>query len=219
MPRPKMIYHGNTVPRAVTGVTVPDVVKGGVPLPRPHGTKAVLPITGPSKLICIGIDPGSSGGIAVIDTDGVFLHKMPDTERDIWDFIRQYDRPHRDVVALIEKVGGFMGRKGGEDEQRNRASGHTMFTFGMGYGLLRMALIAAYIPFEEVLPKTWQKEFSIQGRKKAEPKSVLKRRCKEKAQQLFPRERIINDTADALLIAEYCRRKHCMPEGASRLEE
>jgi Holliday junction resolvasome RuvABC endonuclease subunit len=81
------------------------------------------------------------------------------------------------------------------------------FKFGVGYGGLRMALIAASIPFEEVTPRTWQKALGVVVRKKTETKTQFKNRLKAKAQQLFPRESITLKTADALLIAEYCRRK------------
>ncbi len=76
----------------------------------------------------------------------------------------------------------------------------SMFTFGMGYGGLRMALIAAAIPFVEVTPQSWQKAIGCltQGDKNV---------SKAKAQQLFPTVKVTHAVADALLLAEWRRRQ------------
>lgn len=118
--------------------------------------------------------------------------------------------------AIIEKVGGFMGgtEEGGGDnpgKRKNIASGHTMFTFGASFGALRMCLIAAEIPYEEVLPRVWQRGLGIPARTKSEDRVQYKRRLKEVAQGLFPRQVITLATSDAILIAEFNRRKR---EGA-----
>lgn len=133
------------------------------------------------------------------------------TERDVWTWVQSVEIKARArgsrPFAVIEKVGGFMGREAGEGgAPRNRASAHTMFQFGVGYGLLRMALIAAGIPFEEVLPRKWQGGLGISPRKKTEGKTEWKNRLKARAQQLFPATKVTLATSDALLLAEYARR-------------
>lgn len=166
--------------------------------------------------IFLGIDPGASGGLAVIDTsDGmepVDCVPMPRTEVDVWTWIKDYDQTalmnRRRVFAVIEKVGGFMGNVAGEEgENKNRASAHTMFVFGRGVGVLVGCLIAAGIPFEEVAPVSWQKEYGIR-RHHGEKKTAFKGRLKAVAQKLFPDVHIINPTADAVLLAEFARRKY-----------
>lgn len=180
--------------------------------------------------IYIGIDPGASGGIAGILPKASECRGMPQTETDIWGLFRYYQNWHvhnrYQIVAVIEKVGGFI--QGGEDRQ----PGSAMFKFGMSYGGLRMALIAAGIPFEEVAPRTWQKALGIapkrshtgtkeviisKGKRKGQTKTVkcggessgeFKNRLKAKAQQLFPQLTVTLATADSLLIAVYCQRKH-----------
>lgn len=142
----------------------------------------------------IGIDPGKSGGIAIIDSRVTFTRPMPSSERGIWEVIAVEDNSH--TFAVIEKVHA-MPKQGVT----------SMFTFGVGYGGLRMALIAAGIPFEEVTPQKWQKSFGM-VRKKSELNSVWKRRLMAKAQQLFPLVDVTLKTADALLIAEYARRTY-----------
>ncbi len=142
-----------------------------------------------SKLF-IGIDPGKSGGIAFITQDGkAWAFKMPETERDIWDHLRAYSGSmDYDPVALIESVHAMPGQ-----------GVTSTFTFGQGFGGLRMALVAAEIRFETITPQKWQKGMSCLT---GGDKNV----SKAKAQQLFPDLKITHAIADALLIAEYNRR-------------
>ena len=141
-------------------------------------------------MIYIGIDPGLSGGIAKLnDTGGVVsVEKMPPTDYDVYDLLAHLDMGAE--KAVIERVSA--------SPQMGVTSA---FTFGKGYGGLRMALTAAGIPFEEVTPQRWQK--AMQCLTKGD-KNVSKRR----AQQLFPQVKVTHAIADALLIAEYCRRFH-----------
>jgi len=148
----------------------------------------------------IGIDPGQSGGLAQLDSEGVVsLNPMPVTERDIFEWFDPWiGEPFAYPFACIEKVHAM--------PQQGVSS---TFKFGVGYGGLRMALIAAGVPFEEVTPRAWQKALGIPPRKvKRESKTLFKSRLKAKAQQLFPQERITLKTCDALLIMEYCRRTY-----------
>lgn len=155
----------------------------------------------PSSTVYLGIDPGQAGGLAALTANGVCRHidSMPDTEKDVWDWLLNV-RPIRGIrttVAVIEKVHA-MPKQGVS----------STFKFGMGYGGLRMALIARGIRFEEIRPAQWMKEFGIPRKGKNEPKSAHKNRLKAKAQQLFPAVNVTLKTADALLLAEYCRRKN-----------
>lgn len=157
-------------------------------------------VPSPTTPAFIGIDPGVSGGVASIWGHSVVMEAMPPTEADIFAWFLSQKPREINYFAVIEKVGGFI--KG------NPAPGSAMFKFGVGYGGLRMALIACGIPFEEVTPQKWQKALGITPRdnKGNESKSAFKNRLKAKAQQLFPGEKITLAVADALLIAEYCRR-------------
>ena len=148
--------------------------------------------------VYIGIDPGASGGLACVHVDGnCAAVPMPPTERDVWEWVTDLSS-WRPPFAVVEKVGGFI--KG------NPAPGSAMFRFGVSYGGLRMALVAAAVPFEEVTPQKWQKGLGITTRGKDETKTAFKNRLKQRAQQLFPGVKITLATCDAILIAEYCRR-------------
>lgn len=159
-------------------------------------------------MIFIGIDPGSGGGMVALeeahggsDERATQLGSM--TLPDIWGWV-SYLSPRRDdgrVFAVIERVGGYVS-----GDQGRPGMGASMFNFGASFGGLRMALVAAAIPFEEVVPQRWQAEFGMK-RAKGEASTAWKNRLKQKAQQLFPRRKITLATADAFLLAEYCRRK------------
>ena len=140
----------------------------------------------------IGIDPGQSGGLANLNENNEVV-KMPATEKDIWEW---FNENKYNSFAVIERVHSMPGQ-----------GVASTFKFGKGYGGLRMALIAAQIPFEEVAPRTWQKSFGISPRAKTESKTEFKNRLKAKAQQLFPMIKITLSICDALLIAEFNRRK------------
>ena len=135
----------------------------------------------------IGIDPGVNGGIAWIDDEGNHAVKMPKTDKDIWLLLAVLE--DTDAFAYLEYVRS--------SPQMCVASA---FTFGRGYGGLRMALIAAGIPFEEITPKKWQR---IMGCRSKGDKNVTK----AKAQELFPDVKITHAIADALLLAECCLRR------------
>ncbi len=153
----------------------------------------------------LGIDPGVGGGMAVIGPKGMTCTKMPDTERDVWEWLSLAILPTAtSTIAVIEKVGGFMGNEAGEKGgNKNRASAHVMFTFGKSYGSLRMALIASYIPFDEVVPRNWQKVVGIAPRASKESKTQWKNRIKAKAQQLYPQAKVTLNVADAIMLAHY----------------
>lgn len=154
--------------------------------------------------VFIGIDPGNStGGLAYIHGEKVItaaINKL--TEKEIFEFLENavYEKTSvlpgkekRLCFALIEKVHA-MPKQGVSSS----------FSFGQNYGALKMALTALGIPYEEVQPKKWQALYSMK-RDKEESKTDWKRRLKEKSQMLFPDIPITNSTADAILIANYCR--------------
>lgn len=144
----------------------------------------------------LGIDPGKSGGLAVVYSDGTAeAWKMPDTERDVLDLVRELAERWVDCEptitvrhipqATIEVVHAMPGQ-----------GVTSMFTFGMGYGGVRMALLACGFSLREVSPARWQ---TAMGCRTKGDKNV----SKAKAQELFPTLRITHATADALLIARY----------------
>lgn len=153
----------------------------------------------------LGIDPGVSGGFVVIYENGdIDFKRMPETELDIWTWIKGIVVGGFTTEACLEQVSS--------SPQMGVASA---FTFGRGYGGLKMALTAAQIPFVLVTPQVWQKGLKIPPRKKTEPKPKFKDRLRAFAQRLYPDLEVWKKTlgeqravCDALLIAHYCKMKH-----------
>ena len=144
--------------------------------------------------VFVGVDVGAAGGIAVIDQHGRVLKavKMPSTDQDLLDILCWPTRemPLVPCRAMLEKV-----------HATPQMGVVSAFTFGGSYRACRMALTAARLPFDEVSPMKWQHKLECLS---GGDKNLLKQR----AQQLFPDEVVTLYIADALLLAEYCRRLH-----------
>lgn len=158
----------------------------------------------------LGIDPGSSGGMVLLNRLGnvILTSAMPHNDYLLWEWMYGLTRKHLPIYAALERVGGFMGSndEGGKG-QRNKASAHTMFTFGAGYGALRMALVASQIPFTDVTPSVWQRALGITPKGRKETKTEFKQRIKARAHQLFPKIKLTLNLSDAIMLAEHARRK------------
>ena len=145
----------------------------------------------------IGVDPGKSGAICSVDEFGFpdVITKADATIRDIWKSLSEVSINHS-CKAAIELV----------NSMPNQGVAST-FRFGESYGMLVGLLTAAEVPFIRVRPTAWCKELGLK-RKQNESNTNWKNRHKQLAQELFPEMEITHATADALLIAEYCRRKN-----------
>ena len=148
-------------------------------------------------IMYLGIDPGKSGAICSVDGFGFpdVVVRADATNRDIWKALSDLTVDHS-CKAVIELVNAMP----------NQGVAST-FKFGESYGTLVGLLTAAEVPFERVRPAVWCKEFGLK-RKPGESVSDWKNRHKQLAQELFPGVSITHATADALLIAEYCRRRN-----------
>lgn len=149
-----------------------------------------------AKMVFLGIDPGASGGVACLtaDRDVVLAVAMPETDADLLAVLAgAVDRVKSPSLChgTLEKV-----------HSSPQMGVTSAFTFGMQYGRVRMALAALHIPFDEVAPPRWQRRLECLS---GGDKSVTKVR----AQQLFPGVKVTHYIADALLLAEFCRRTHC----------
>jgi len=149
----------------------------------------------------LGLDPGSSGGFAVLNDAGeiVIAQKFDKlTERDIWDAIKEHSLSPDIGLAMLEQVGA-MPKQGVS----------STFKFGTSYGFLRGLLAASDVSYEFVLPRKWQASLGCLTK-------GCKNVSKAKAQQLWPGHKITHAIADALLIAEYARRTHVERNGSVR---
>lgn len=147
-------------------------------------------------MIYLGIDPGASGHIVAIDASGAYIDviQLSDTERTIWEGLQEWTSAN-DARATVEQVHSMPGQ-----------GVASTFKFGQGYGFIRGLLVASCVPHEYVTPRKWQAAFGIA------PKSGKEGNLSA-AQQLYPDVRMsktgkANAFYDALLLAEYGRRKH-----------
>lgn len=104
------------------------------------------------KQIIIGIDPGASGGIAVLDSPDIKTYNMPETYPDIYNLFVDIcqDYLDYDVLAIMEDVGhGMPGQSSKATAVFARHNGH-----------LEMALYALGIRTVKVTPQKWQKHYS-----------------------------------------------------------
>lgn len=136
----------------------------------------------------LGIDPGASGGLAVMYPISVVVQPMPATDHDLVEFLKEFADQIK--MAHLENVHSM--------PKQGVASS---FKFGVSFGGLKMALACLGIPFELVSPQRWQKDMGCLTKG---DKNV----SKAKAQQLFPSVRVTHSIADALLLAEHARRTH-----------
>lgn len=170
-------------------------------------------------MILIGIDPGSNGGIAVRFPDGNFTAvKMPDTDTDTYDYLKQLVVSENQTFVLCEKVGGFIGTRKRyiqimcphcrgmvpyTKEESDPSS--RMFQFGDGNGFIRGVCVTLGYGYDTIAPKSWQKIFNLFktfGMSKTQWKNILK----DRAQKLFPELKVTLNTADALLILDVLMR-------------
>jgi hypothetical protein len=158
----------------------------------------------------IGIDPGTSGGIAILrpGSDAPTVAKMPETEAEVCRLLAETTR-HASMVVL-EKVGGYIG--GGEvcsvcHQPKNQSPGSSMFNFGRGVGVIAGCLHALGCKFVEAEPQRWQKALGLKRPQDMTPDD-WKRELKKHAQQMYPTIKITLATCDAILLARYAMLLH-----------
>lgn len=137
----------------------------------------------------IGIDPGKTGAIAVLNLDGgiIDVTKMPADLRGLFDFIEMYSADSRGALEFVRTTPAMGVVSAG--------------TFMRNYGHCEMALTAAGVAYYDVHPARWQRYLDCltKGNKNI---------TKDRAATLWPARKITHAIADALLIAEWCRRKY-----------
>lgn len=151
-----------------------------------------------SEYAFIGIDPGLSGGIAVISPSVTILVPMPIAGKEIdvdkvvyflYDPIENYPR-----VAFVEKVGAMPGQ-----------GVVSMFNFGFSTGIIHGILRTLYIPVELVAPQTWKKKVLVNTDRSKEAAIDWCRRMYPKVSLMasFKSTKYHSGMADALCLAHY----------------
>lgn len=98
----------------------------------------------------LGIDPGKTGGLAVLDAHGkvVSLHPMPmqAKEFDVETLFQIIQGLPEGSMVVMERVNAFPGQ-----------GVSSVWSFAYGVGLIHGLVRASHIPLELVSPVTWQK--------------------------------------------------------------
>lgn len=167
------------------------------------------------NILYLGIDPGKTGAIALIDSNAQALevHDCPSGEVAMAKLIKDLCEKYKDytIVGALERVGAIpaMGKLCPVCKQRRGTSSSANFTFGQNHGAWRGILASHEIPYHEPTPKMWQKGLVIKrdGGSKKQGKFAV-------ASKLFPtteltgkRGGIKDGRCDALLIADWRRRQ------------
>ena len=133
----------------------------------------------------IAIDPGKSGGVAVLHEDYVEAYKCPPTFKEMAELIKLIKKGS--YICTVEKVHAF------PTDARSSA-----FKFGTNYGAWIGILESNNVEYELVMPRVWQRDFNLPKIKK-ERKQELKKiaKCFYEKTTLY--------TSDAICIAIWRR--------------
>ncbi len=148
-------------------------------------------------MIQIGIDPGLSGAIAVLDNEKcIGIWDMPTMQKSkgknqvdpyqLSDLLRQINP----VMAWVELVSAMPGQ-----------GVTSMFSFGEGCGVIRGCLAAKLIPFQYILPREWKAYFKLKGKDKQASIPAAKQLIPSSSEWIHLKKH--SGRADALLIAKF----------------
>lgn len=153
----------------------------------------------------VGIDPGLTGAIAVINSKGsITLHDCPTLsigKKTVYyplgmvTLLKNCQQEDNQVYVAIEKVHSMPGQ-----------GVSSTFMFGEGFGLWLGILAALDIPHELITPQAWKKGMMDgQTKDKDASRLVAVRLFPSAAEQMKLKKH--HGRADALLLAEFARRK------------
>lgn len=146
----------------------------------------------------IGIDPGNTGAIAAILSDGrVLISDLSADERDVWSAFSGMEIELVPELVVVEK-------------QASRPAQSAPATFGAGrnYGFVLMACAAMRWPMHLVAPDQWKKKI---GGYPAKARALSKSHSIVTARRLYPQAAHLltrakdDGRAEALLLAHCAR--------------
>lgn len=154
----------------------------------------------------IGIDPGLSGAIAVIENGDLYVFDMPVLEYDISGKKKRKELNVGKLAGLLDVANcqayleGVAGMPG--------MGGTQMFAFGQSYGMTKAALALKGVPYEIISPQKWKNYFGLK-KTRGMTTSEFKTLSRELAMQKFParaerfKRKKDDGRAEAALIALY----------------
>ena len=152
----------------------------------------------------IGIDPGLSGGIAILDDLKIFdIYDMPIMSEgkknknqlnsaQLVNIIKKNIIPSGDTFLIVEQVSAMPGQ-----------GVTSMFNFGQSFGSIKGICAALNLPIFFVRPAKWKKHFDLINSSKDASRTKVIEMYPSISQRLSKKKDV--NKADAILIARYFR--------------
>ena len=150
----------------------------------------------------IGIDPGLSGGIAILDDNKVIelfdMPVMPDGKKNkrqlnsalLVKLIKDNIKNLEDTVMVVEQVNAMPGQ-----------GVTSMFNFGQTFGAIKGICAALGLPIFFVRPAKWKKHFELINSSKDSSRTKAIEMYPSISEQLSKKKDV--NKSDAILIARY----------------
>ena len=137
----------------------------------------------------IGIDPGKTGAVAILDDKGNYINVLDFGQEGLMSTLIGYAPAVK--FAYLEKVHSMPGQ-----------GVVSTFSFGENFGWWQGVLGSLGIPYTTIRPQDWMKKYSLQKSSSSDKPGL------EVARKLFPEAHLHlkkhHNRADALLIARAC---------------
>jgi len=152
----------------------------------------------------IGIDPGLSGGIAILDDLKIFdIYDMPVMSEgkknknqlnsaQLVNIIKKNLIPNGDTFLIVEQVSAMPGQ-----------GVTSMFNFGQTFGSIKGICAALNLPIFFVRPAKWKKHFDLINSSKDASRTKVIEMYPSISSRLSKKKDV--NKADAILIARYFR--------------
>ena len=150
----------------------------------------------------IGIDPGLSGGIAILDNSKVIelfdMPVMPDGKKNkrqlnsaqLVNLMKENIKPNEEIVVVVEQVNAMPGQ-----------GVTSMFNFGQTFGAIKGVCAALELPIFFVRPSKWKKHFELINSSKDSSRTKVIEMYPTLSNQLSKKKDV--NKSDAILIALY----------------
>ena len=152
----------------------------------------------------IGIDPGLSGGIAILDDSKIFdIFDMPVMSEgkknknqlnsaQLVNIIKRHILTNDETFVIVEQVGAMPGQ-----------GVTSMFNFGQTFGSIKGICAALGLPIFYVRPAKWKKHFELINSSKDASRTKVIEMYPSISGRLTKKKDV--NKADAILIARYFR--------------
>ena len=153
-------------------------------------------------MIIIGIDPGISGAISVIENKKILevydtptmidgkKNKRQINSAQVTNIIKERLIERKDIVVVVEQVNAMPGQ-----------GVTSMFNFGQSFGVIKGICAALSLPIYFVRPSKWKKHFNLIKTNKDASRTKVIEAYPEISNKLHRKKD--SNRADAILIALY----------------